>query len=82
MEQRCGPLSVEIVSGNTAISALILQRERKVSLAHAQRYIFLFMKQCCGPLAVDKVPGYTVILAPILPRKREISLAHAPNAIS
>jgi hypothetical protein len=60
---------------STVISAHILPRERKLSLAHAQRCSFLIMEQCCGPLAVEIVPGNTAISAPILPREREISLA-------
>jgi hypothetical protein len=60
MEKRCGPLAVEIVQGkqeSTAISALILPGDRELSLAHAQRCIFLIMEECCGPLAVEIVPG-------------------------
>jgi hypothetical protein len=57
MEQCSGPLAVEIVPGDTAISAHILPRERELSLAHAQRCSFLIMQQCSGPLAVEVVPG-------------------------
>jgi hypothetical protein len=57
MEQCCGPLAVEIIPGNTAISATNLQRERELSLAHAQRSSFLIKEQCCGPLAVEIIPG-------------------------
>jgi hypothetical protein len=57
MEQCCGPLAVEIVPGNTAISAPILPRERELSLAHAKSCSFLFMERCCGPLAVEMIPG-------------------------
>jgi hypothetical protein len=57
MEQCCGLLAVEIFPGNTEISALILPREREISLAHVQRCSFLFMEQCCGHLAVEIIPG-------------------------
>jgi hypothetical protein len=57
MEQRCGPLTVEIVPGSTAISAPILPRERELSLAHAQKCNFLIIKQSSCPLAVEMVPG-------------------------
>jgi hypothetical protein len=57
MEECFGPLAVEIVPGNTAISVPILQRERELSLAHAQRSSFLIMEQCCLPLAVEMIPG-------------------------
>jgi hypothetical protein len=57
MEQIYGPLSVEMVPGNSAISAPILPRERELSLAHAQRCCFLILEQCFGPLAVEIVPG-------------------------
>jgi hypothetical protein len=50
-------MAVEIVPGTIAISASILPRERKISLAHAQRCSFLIMEQCCGPLAVELFPG-------------------------
>jgi hypothetical protein len=68
------------VPGNTVISAHILQRERELSLAHAQRCSFLIMEQCSGPLAVENVPGKqerTAISAPNLPRERKLNLAHA-----
>jgi hypothetical protein len=38
------------------ISATILPRERELSLAHAQRYIFPIIEQCSGPLAVEIGP--------------------------
>jgi hypothetical protein len=76
MEQRFSPLAVEKFQESTAISALILPRERDLSLEHAQRGSFLIMEQCCGPLYVEFVAGNTVISAPILPRERELSLAH------
>jgi hypothetical protein len=53
MEQCCGPLALEIIPGNTAISAPILPRERELSLENAQRCIFLIMEQSCGPLTVE-----------------------------
>jgi hypothetical protein len=71
MEQCCGSLAVEMIPGNTAISAPILRRERELSLALAQRCNFLIMEQCCGLLAVEIVPGMqesTAISAPILPK--------------
>jgi hypothetical protein len=77
MEQNSGPLAVEMVPGNTVISAVILPRERELRLEHAQRCSFLIMEQCCGTLAVEIVPGNIEISAPILPREREISLEHA-----
>jgi hypothetical protein len=44
-----------------------LPREREISLAHAQRCIFLIMEQCCGPIAVEMVPrkpcDFSTILA-------------------
>jgi hypothetical protein len=61
-------------------SALILPRERELSLAHAQRCSFLIMEQCCGPLTVEIFPGSTAISAPILPRERELSLAHSQRS--
>jgi hypothetical protein len=73
MEQCCGPLTLEMNPGNTAISALILPRERELSLALAHRCSLLIMEQCCGHLAVEMVPGMqesTAISAPILPRER------------
>jgi hypothetical protein len=57
MEQSCGPLAVEIFPESTAISALILPRERELSLEHDQRCSFLIMEQCCGPLSVEFVKG-------------------------
>jgi hypothetical protein len=39
------------------ISATLLPRERELSLAHAQRCIFLITEQSCSPLVVDMVPG-------------------------
>jgi hypothetical protein len=48
-KQCSGPLAVEIVPGNTGISAPILPTERELSLAHAQRCNFLIMEQSCGP---------------------------------
>jgi hypothetical protein len=42
---------------NTAVSALILPRDRELILAHAQMCNFLIFEQCCGPLAVESVPG-------------------------
>jgi hypothetical protein len=57
MEQCCGSLVVERVPGNTAISALILQRERELSLAHGQWCRILIMKQRFGPLAFEIVKG-------------------------
>jgi hypothetical protein len=56
MEQCCGPLAVEILRGNNAISAPILLREGKFRLAHAQRCSFLIMEQSFGPLAVEIIP--------------------------
>jgi hypothetical protein len=51
-----GLLAIEMVPGNTAISAHFLPRERDLSLAHAQRCSFLIMEQCCGLLAVEFIP--------------------------
>jgi hypothetical protein len=42
---------------NTAISALILPRERELSLAHVQRCSFLIIEQGCGPMTVEIFPG-------------------------
>jgi hypothetical protein len=42
---------------STSISALMLPRERELSLAHWQRYRFLIMEQCCLPLEVEMIPG-------------------------
>jgi hypothetical protein len=50
-------MEVEIVPGNTGISANILPRERELSLEHAQRFNFLIMEQICGPLAAEMIPG-------------------------
>jgi hypothetical protein len=80
MEQSCGPLAVEMVPANTALSAPLLPREREFRLAHAQRCSFLIMEHCCGHLAVEIVPGKqesSAISTPILPRERELSLSHA-----
>jgi hypothetical protein len=67
MEQRYGPLTVNIFQESTAVSALILPRERELSLEHAQRCSFLINEQCCGPLAVENIPGkncdYSISLA-------------------
>jgi hypothetical protein len=57
MEKSCGNLSVEIVPGNTEISALLLPRERELSLAHAQMCSFLIMEQRYGPLSIDIFTG-------------------------
>jgi hypothetical protein len=57
MEQSCGTLSVELIPGNTAISTLILPRDRELSLSYAQRWNFLIMEQCSGPMAVEIIPG-------------------------
>jgi hypothetical protein len=56
MEQCCGPLAVEMVRGNTAISVPILPRVRELSLAHEQMCSFLIMDQSCSPLSVEMVP--------------------------
>jgi hypothetical protein len=79
MGQSSGQLAVEIFQESTVISAPILQRERELSLAHAQRCNFLIMEHGCGPLAVEMFPGKqesTAISAPNLPRERELSLPH------
>jgi hypothetical protein len=57
MEKCFGPLAVEIVPGNIAISAPILPREGEVSLEHEQRCSFLIMEESSCPLAVEMVPG-------------------------
>jgi hypothetical protein len=60
MEQRYGPLAVEIVPGkkeSTAISAPIFPRELQLSLEHAQSCSFLIMEQSSGPLALEMFPG-------------------------
>jgi hypothetical protein len=52
-------MAVEIVPGKqetTSISATILPRERELSLAHTQSYIFLIMEECFGPLVVEIGP--------------------------
>jgi hypothetical protein len=80
MGQSSGPLAVEMFQEITVISAPILQRERELSLAHAQRCIFLIMEQCSGPLPLEMVPveqERTAISAPNLPRERKLVLAHA-----
>jgi hypothetical protein len=46
-----------MVKGKYWISAIIIPRERELSLGHAQRCSFLIMEQSCGPLAVEFVPG-------------------------
>jgi hypothetical protein len=51
------PLTVEIIPGNTAISAPFLPRERELSVTHAQRSSFPIMEQICRPLSVEMVPG-------------------------
>jgi hypothetical protein len=74
------PGSRKLFQESTAISAPMLQRERELSLAHAQRCKFLIMEQCCGPLVVEIVlgkPESTAISAPILPIERELSLVQA-----
>jgi hypothetical protein len=56
------------------------KKERELSIAHAQRCIFVVMEQFSGPLAVEMIPGKqesTAISAPILPRGGELSLFHA-----
>jgi hypothetical protein len=80
MEQSCCPLEVEMVPGNTSISAPNLPRERELSLEHAQRCSFLIKEQCRGPLAVEMVPGNTAISAPILPREPQLSLENAQRS--
>jgi hypothetical protein len=47
----------KIFQESTAISANSLPRERELSLAHAQRCIFLIIEQSCGPKAVEMDPG-------------------------
>jgi hypothetical protein len=64
---------------STAISAIILPRERELSLALAHMCIFLNMEQFSGPQAVEIIPGKqesTAISSLILPRERELNLAH------
>jgi hypothetical protein len=56
MEQCCGPLSVKMVLGDTAISAPSLPRVRELSLAHAQKCSFLIMEQSFVPLAIKCFP--------------------------
>jgi hypothetical protein len=77
MEECSFPMAVEIVQGNTAISAPMLPREREISLAHAQSCSFLIMEHSCGPLAVEIFQESTEISARILRKERELSLAHA-----
>jgi hypothetical protein len=50
-------MAVEIVPGNTAISANILLSVGDLSLGHAQRCSFLIMEQCIFPLAVEIIPA-------------------------
>jgi hypothetical protein len=67
---------------STAISALILPKEREFSLAHAQMCNFLIMERGSGPLVEEIVPGKqetTAISAPTLPRERELNLSHAQS---
>jgi hypothetical protein len=70
-------MAIKMIEESTAISVPFLQREPKLSLAHAQRFSFLIMEQSCGLLSVEMVPRNTGISAPILPSERELSLAHA-----
>jgi hypothetical protein len=51
------PWQYKLFQKNTVISAPILQRERELSLAHAQRCNYLIIKQICGPLSVEIIPG-------------------------
>jgi hypothetical protein len=57
MEQSCGPLTVEIVTGKHCDFSTYLARERELSLEHVQRCSYLIIEQSCGPLAVDIVLG-------------------------
>jgi hypothetical protein len=63
-------LAIEIIKGNTAISAPVLPRERELTLEHAQRCNFLIMEQCFGPLTVEIFQDSTAISVIILPRER------------
>jgi hypothetical protein len=60
-------MAVEMVPGITAISAIILPRERELSVAHARRCSFLNMEECSGPLTVEIVKKSIAISALILP---------------
>jgi hypothetical protein len=77
MEQCSVPLALENVPGNIAISAPILPRERELSLAHAQKCIFLFMEKSYRLWKKNFIQVSTAISAIILPRERELSLGHA-----
>jgi hypothetical protein len=77
MEHSSGPMAVEMVPGNTAISTIILPRKRELSVAHARRFSFLNMEQCSGPLTVEIFKKSTSISALILPSDRELSLFRA-----
>jgi hypothetical protein len=57
MEQCCGPWQQKSFQESTANSAIILPRERELSLEHVQRCSFMIMEQYCFPLAVEMVPG-------------------------
>jgi hypothetical protein len=77
MEQRYGPLAVELIQGRHCDYSTYLAKRAKAQLAHAQRCSLLIIEQCCGLLGVEMVPGNTAISTHILPRDRELSLAHA-----
>jgi hypothetical protein len=78
MENCCGHLAVEIISGKHCdFSTYLAKRARAQSGVCAKRCIFPIMEQSCGPLAVENFfPGKqecTAISATILPRERELS---------
>jgi hypothetical protein len=57
MEQCSVHLPVEIIPGNTAISAPILPRERELNLGHAQWCNFQIIEESSCNLAVEKFHG-------------------------
>jgi hypothetical protein len=62
---------------NTEISALILPRERELSLAHVQSGSFLIMEQCCGPMLVEIIPGNISDFSTYIAKRTRAQFEHA-----
>jgi hypothetical protein len=77
MEQRCGPLAVEIVQGKHCdFGTYLAKRARAQSGTCAELQFPDYGTELWSP-AVENFQESTAISAPILPKERELSLAHA-----
>jgi hypothetical protein len=76
IEHRCGPLRVEMFSGNHCDFSNILDKRASTQSGACAEVDFSDYGTVLCSLAVEIGPRNTSISAPILPRERELSLAH------